>query len=461
MAGSQRFCVRPPVASAPRAIEWCLPRRSGLSALLPADPLAAHVTSHRVYRYSSPGSQPLREFDYASPRCHDGTEQQRATPMQRAIQPSIRPLVLSGGSGTRLWPLSRAMYPKQFIRSFEDQGSSFLAATLRRLAPTVGFAAPVIVCNNDHRFLVKEEAELAGCALEAIVLEPVARNTAPAVAVAALLVARDDPNAILVVMPSDHVIKDEAAFVAAVRRAAEVAATGRLVLFGVTPTTPHTGYGYIRRGDPLRGFADVFVVDAFMEKPTGETAAAYLNAGGHYWNSGIFVFRARDVPGRACHSSSLGPGRRRARTRRSQGGSGFPSARPRRLRAGPEHLHRLRRHGADQDRRGAARRHRLERCRLVVVAVGDCRAGCRRQCHARRRHSGGSTRNCYVHSERALVATLGVKDLVIVDTPDALLVADRARAQDVSASSRASRRPAARSTRRTCATTGRGAISRR
>ena len=121
--------------------------------------------------------------------------------MQKAIQPSIRPLVLSGGSGTRLWPLSRAMYPKQFIRSFQDQGSSFLAATLRRLAPTVGFAPPFIVCNNDHRFLVKEEAELAGTALEAIVLEPVARNTAPAVAVAALLVARDDPNAILVVMP--------------------------------------------------------------------------------------------------------------------------------------------------------------------------------------------------------------------------------------------------------------------
>ena len=144
-------------------------------------------------------------------------------------------------------------------------------------------------------------------------LEPVARNTAPAVAVAALLVARDDPDAILVVMPSDHVIKDEAAFVAAVRRAAEVAATGRLVLFGVTPTTPHTGYGYIRRGDPLRGFADVFAVDAFMEKPTSATAAAYLNAGGHYLEQRhLRVSRARTFLDELGALAALHPGGRRA-----------------------------------------------------------------------------------------------------------------------------------------------------
>ena len=120
----------------------------------------------------------------------------------------IYPVILSGGSGTRLWPLSRAMYPKQFISVLNDCGSSLLATTLQRLSSTDGFAQPTIVCNNDHRFLVKEDAERAGVRPRAVVLEPVARNTAPAAAVAALLIEREDPAGILVVMPSDHVIKD-------------------------------------------------------------------------------------------------------------------------------------------------------------------------------------------------------------------------------------------------------------
>jgi mannose-1-phosphate guanylyltransferase/mannose-6-phosphate isomerase len=145
------------------------------------------------------------------------------------------------------------MYPKQFIRFRDDQAQSFLAGTLQRLDCEDGFAPPIIVCNADHRFLVEDEAARAGVKPAAIVLEPVARNTAAAVAIAALLVERADAAGILAVMPSDHVIKDEAAFVAAVRRAAAVAETGRLVLFGIAPTGPHTGYGYIRRGAPLAG----------------------------------------------------------------------------------------------------------------------------------------------------------------------------------------------------------------
>jgi len=129
---------------------------------------------------------------------------------------AIFPVILSGGSGTRLWPLSRTMYPKQFIRFFDEQTSSFLAAALRRLGSEAGFADPIIVCNNDHRFLVKDEAERAGVHPCAILLEPMARNTAPAAAVAALRVAREDPAGILAVMPSDHVIEDEHAFVAAI-----------------------------------------------------------------------------------------------------------------------------------------------------------------------------------------------------------------------------------------------------
>lgn len=154
---------------------------------------------------------------------------------------AIYPVILSGGSGTRLWPLSRAMYPKQFIRFFNGQNSSFLGSMLKRLTPEAGFCAPILLSNNDHRFLIKEELDRAGITPKAIILEPVARNTAPAIAVAALAAVRENPAAILVVMPSDHVMKDESKFVEDVRRAAMVAATGKLVLFGVHPSGPHTG----------------------------------------------------------------------------------------------------------------------------------------------------------------------------------------------------------------------------
>ena len=205
----------------------------------------------------------------------------------------LYPIILSGGSGTRLWPLSRAMYPKQFICFSNSQASSFLAATLQRLEPEDGFSRPIIICNNDHRFLVKEEVELARAKPQAIILEPVARNTAPAIAASALFIEQKDPEGILVVMPSDHVIKDKPGFVDAVRKAANVAATGKLVLLGITPKTPHMGYGYIRRGAPIDGVEGAFAVEAFAEKPDGQTAASFLTAGDYYWNSGIFVLGAR------------------------------------------------------------------------------------------------------------------------------------------------------------------------
>ncbi len=141
---------------------------------------------------------------------------------------------------------------------------------------------PVLLCNNDHRFLVKEEVERAKIEPKAIILEPVARNTAPAVAVAALAAVRENPNAILAVMPSDHVVRDEARFVEGVQRAAKVAATGKLVLFGIKPTEPHTGYGYIRQGAALEGLdTGAFTVEAFFEKPDAATAQRYLAEGGY------------------------------------------------------------------------------------------------------------------------------------------------------------------------------------
>ena len=207
---------------------------------------------------------------------------------------AIYPVILSGGSGTRLWPLSRAMYPKQFIRFFNGQGESFLGATLQRLSREGGFEKPLLMCNNDHRFLVKQEVESAGVEPRAIVLEPVARNTAAALAVAALSIAREGPDAVMVVMPSDHVIKDDGKFVEAVRRAASVAQTGRLVLFGIKPDAPQTGFGYIRQGTALDGFGGgAFKVQAFVEKPDRKTAQSYLAAGGYFWNSGIFVLHVK------------------------------------------------------------------------------------------------------------------------------------------------------------------------
>jgi mannose-1-phosphate guanylyltransferase / mannose-6-phosphate isomerase len=205
----------------------------------------------------------------------------------------IYPVILSGGSGTRLWPLSRAMYPKQFIK-FNGQAQSFLAATVKRLTPELGFAAPTLLCNNDHRFLVTDELEQARTTARAIVLEPVARNTAAAIAVAALSIAAEDPAAVMVVMPSDHAIAAEPAFLNAVRRAAAVAATGRLVLFGIQPDAPETGYGYIRKGAALGGAEpEAFKVAAFVEKPDAATARQYLESGQYFWNSGIFVLHAK------------------------------------------------------------------------------------------------------------------------------------------------------------------------
>jgi len=344
---------------------------------------------------------------------------------------AIHPVILSGGSGTRLWPLSRAMYPKQFIRFSDAQPETFLAAALKRLGKGDGFLPPTVVCNNDHRFLVRDEAERAGLRPSAIVLEPVLRNTAPAVAVAALLVERNDPAGILAVMPSDHVIKEEEAFVAAVRKAGEVAATGRLVLFGIAPNAPHTGYGYIRRGAPLAGFDGAFAVGAFTEKPSPETAAEYLAAGSYYWNSGIFVLGARAF---LKELERLQPSILTAAKRALDGAStelDFLRLDPQAFAAAPSI-------SIDY-----AVMERTSLAAVLPIDVGWSDVGSWSSLWELSAHDSEgnavhgdalleATRGCYVHSERSLVATIGVSDLVIVDTPDALLVADRAKAQDVS-----------------------------
>ncbi len=345
---------------------------------------------------------------------------------------SLYPVILSGGSGTRLWPLSRAMYPKQFIRFFSGQNATFLGSTLQRLSASEGFEQPTLLCNNDHRFLVKEELERAGIAPRAIILEPVARNTAAAIAVAALSIARDNPAAIMVVMPSDHAITQEARFTEAVRRAAKVAATGRLVLFGIQPNLPETGYGYIRQGAALEGFnGGAFKVDSFYEKPNAKTAESYLAAGNYFWNSGIFVLHARTFIEELGRLEPKILEAARGGLARATDDLGFQ---------------RLDRAAFSQSPNVSidyAVMEKTSAAAMLPIDVGWSDVGSwsslwdiaprdKENNYVQGDAVLEDTRNCYVHSERSMVATIGVNNLIIVDTPDALLVADKSRSQDVS-----------------------------
>ena len=202
---------------------------------------------------------------------------------------SIVPVVLSGGSGTRLWPLSREKYPKQLLPLVDDQ--SMLQATVARMDGIPGLGDPLLVCNEEHRFVVAEQIRLLGKRGK-IILEPVGRNTAPALTVAALFASHGGGDPVLVVMPADHVILDTVAFQAAVVKAARLAETGLAVTFGITPDCPETGYGYIQKGAPLAGEAEAFRLARFVEKPKREVAETYVDSGEYLWNSGLFVMRA-------------------------------------------------------------------------------------------------------------------------------------------------------------------------
>ncbi len=202
----------------------------------------------------------------------------------------IYPVILSGGAGTRLWPLSRAVLPKQLLPLVADK--TMLQETALRVANWPGVMAPLVVCGNDHRFMVAEQMREIGITPLGILLEPVGRNTAPAVAAAAHHLKAIDPEAIMLVLPADHVIENNAAFREAVERAITLVGQGALATFGIVPKTPETGYGYIRRGEQVANCGECFKVARFVEKPDLETARGFLAEGGYYWNSGMFMFQA-------------------------------------------------------------------------------------------------------------------------------------------------------------------------
>lgn len=200
----------------------------------------------------------------------------------------IIPVVLSGGSGTRLWPMSRAALPKQLLPLVSEL--SMLQETLDRLSGWAEIDAPIVVCGNDHRFMVAEQLRELNIIAKSIMLEPVGRNTAPAIAAAAMALA-DEPEALMLVLPADHVIRDVAAFELAVKCASVAAEAGRLVTFGIQPNCPETGYGYIQSGLAISDAEGCFEVSRFVEKPNLETAENYVKSGDFFWNSGMFLFK--------------------------------------------------------------------------------------------------------------------------------------------------------------------------
>ncbi|MFP4537485.1 MAG: mannose-1-phosphate guanylyltransferase/mannose-6-phosphate isomerase [Dichotomicrobium sp.] len=341
----------------------------------------------------------------------------------------IYPVILCGGSGTRLWPLSRAQFPKQFIPFFDGSEDSLLAGTLRRLHPDDGFRPPTLLTHDDHRFLLREQVERTGIAPREILLEPVSRNTAPAMTAAALSIAAEDPEAVLAVMPSDHLLDDADAFARTVRSAGAMAADGRLMLLGVAPGEPHTGYGYIRTGETL-GVGQACAVAAFVEKPDAETAAQYLADGGYLWNSGIFVLPAAVFIEEVERLAPEIAENARAALDDAECDLGF-----RRLAAEP--YAKCPNISVDY-----AVMEKTPCAGVMPLATGWSDVGSWSSVWAESAHdSEGNavrgdamlmeTRNSYVHSNGALVATIGVEDIVVVHTPDAALVARRDRAEDV------------------------------
>ncbi len=333
------------------------------------------------------------------------------------------PVILSGGSGTRLWPLSREAFPKQFLRL--AGAGSMLQETWSRAAP-LATAAPIVVAGEEHRFMVAEQLREAGCRDARILLEPAARNTAPAIAAAALEASRDGLDPLLLVLPSDHVIADGEGFRKAVAAAQSAADAGKLVTFGIVPTGPETGYGYIKAasGEGVRG------VERFIEKPDPQTAAAYVASGDYFWNSGMFLFRAsaflaeleRHQPAMlaACRDAL-------AKARRDEDFVRLDKAA---FCASPS------------DSIDYAVMEKTADAAVLPIDAGWNDVGSwaalwqvAQQDGAGNAHHGDvlaqDCRNTLAWGDGRLVALLGLDDVVVVDTADAVLVAHRDKVQDI------------------------------
>jgi mannose-1-phosphate guanylyltransferase/mannose-6-phosphate isomerase len=340
--------------------------------------------------------------------------------------PIIVPVLLAGGSGTRLWPLSREGYPKQFLKLTDKW--SLLQQTAHRAGALTGAAAPIVICNEAHRFLVAEQLLQAGIEGAEILLEPEGRNTAPAAAVACLA-ARERLGAevLVFVMAADNLIADLGAFSAAVEIAAATAAAGRLTTFGVKPSRAETGYGYLRQGKPLGGGS--FEVSAFVEKPDAERAAAYVRSGEYLWNAGMFLFSAQAFLDELKRLDPQMLEACEAAVTRAKRDLDF-------VRLDPAAFKSSRSDSIDY-----AVMEKTDKAALVPMDAGWDDVGSWSFLESQTRDARGNyahgdvlfedSDNTLVHSESRLVAALGLRDVVVIETKDAVLVARRDRAQDV------------------------------
>ena len=338
----------------------------------------------------------------------------------------IYPVILSGGSGTRLWPLSRTALPKQLLAL--NGARTMIQDTVLRAAMS-GSSAPILLCGDSHRFIVAEQMQEVGVVPRTIVLEPVARNTAPAAAVASLLVAEADPTGIVLLLPSDHVVTDQHAFETACERAIGAAHEGRIVTFGIHPQAPETGYGYIQRGDEI---GTAYAVRRFVEKPDQNTAETYLASNEYLWNSGMFAFRADVMLSEleqfepdlveACRASF-------AKAKRDADFVWLE----------PTAFGRAKSISIDY-----AVMEKTDKAVVVPCDIGWNDVGAWSSLWSlQTRDAQGNVvqgdvllhdaHDSFVRNEKGLTALVGVKDLVVVVTDDAVLVANKHRSQEVKA----------------------------
>jgi mannose-1-phosphate guanylyltransferase/mannose-6-phosphate isomerase len=340
---------------------------------------------------------------------------------------SLYPVILSGGSGSRLWPLSREHFPKPLLPLVSER--TLLQDTASRLDPVPGLGNAVYVCNEEHRFLVAEQVAQLGKKPATIILEPQGRNTAPALTLAALYLVARDPEAMMVVMPADHVMTEPQRFVEAVQLGSISAQSGSLVTFGVLPDSPETGYGYIKRNGVIEGGA-AYTVANFVEKPDLQTAMRYVDAGDYYWNSGIFLMRAdRWLEEIGKYRADILDCCRQALEQGAQD-SDFLRVQKAAFAACPS------------DSIDYAVMEKTDRAVVVPISAGWSDVGawsalwnvCPRDADGNVIQGdviAQDTRNALLVAQHRCLATVGMENVIVVETADAVLVADKDKAQDV------------------------------
>lgn len=342
--------------------------------------------------------------------------------------PLVHPVILSGGDGTRLWPLSRTEYPKQLLALTGRE--SMLQATALRAAALPGAQAAIVVTSEEHSALVQEQLAQAGCAPACICLEPQGRSTAPAIALAALHLSATDPDALMLVLPSDHLIEGQAAFEAAIATASRAALDGWLCTFGVLPDEPESGYGYIEAGSAIAGHPDVNHVDRFVEKPDLQTARSLLQAAVYFWNSGMFVFTARAfLEELGTHSPEVLDAVQRAWNGRRES-AGF-------LRPEAAAFSACTSISIDYAVMQTTRRAAMVRARFAWSDIGNWHSLWRILPKDAGNNSVtgdvvlAGTQNSLIHAGHRLVSVVGMDNVAVIETADAVLVINKDKAQDI------------------------------